>query len=747
MGHERDEVETRLTVGGMTCQNCARHVGEALRSVAGVSRAVVDLAHGTASVTWSSAASPNELLQALDDAGYSGTVADKPGAEEGKGSRFSGWRLNVALGLSVTIPLMILEWGLGVGLERWYHWLSFALVLPVQVLCGRRFYAGAWRQAKAGQSNMDTLVSLGSTAAFFYSVWGLAAQWNQHLYFMDAAAILTLVSAGHFLEEKVSAHAAYSLRELLGLTPETARQRVNGREEVVPAARLRPDDEVVLRAGDRVPTDGVAIEGSSTINESMLTGESLPVEKGPGSPLFAGTINESGQVVMRVTGTGEATALARIIQIVEQAQTSRANIQRLGDRVSSVFVPAVVLIALATGLGWGLAPAAANRWHDALTAILWQSHSPGGALAAAIHHAAAVLIIACPCAMGLATPIAIMAGTNVAARRGILIRDGIALEKSGRITTVIFDKTGTLTQGKVEVAAEEEFQPEGKSMAASLAGHSSHPLSKAIANLGKGEPARSFTAHFSEAREIRGSGLEAVREGLTFRLGSLPWLAENGVDISGAAGFTKQWTSEGASAVALSCEKKIAAIFALRDTLKPGAKEVVSELKNGGYSVYLLTGDNRQTAASIARQAGIAERNVYAEIRPEGKVKVIQDLQRQGRRVAFAGDGINDAPALQQADLGIALLNASDVARESADIVLLKADLEAIPEALRLAQRTLRTIKQNLFWAFFYNAAGIPLAALGFLSPIFSAFAMGMSDLIVVGNALRLRLGPRRHGK
>jgi Cu+-exporting ATPase len=582
---------------------------------------------------------------------------------------------------------------------------------------------------------MDTLVSLGSTTAFLYSLWGLFAGWHAHLYFMDAAAIITLVSVGHYLESKASAQAASSLKALLQLAPQTARRVRNGVEEDVPAASLRLDDVVSLKPGDRVPTDGVVTEGNSSVNESMLTGESLPVEKNADSKVYAGTLNESGHILYRVSATGEETALAHIIQIVQQAQSSRASIQRLGDKVSSIFVPIVVAIAIATALWWGLAPQSAEAVHRWLSQFLWAPHLPEGGLSGAIFHAAAVLIIACPCAMGLATPIAIMAGTNAAAKRGILIRDGASLEKSGRITCVLFDKTGTLTQGKISVAAVEEFVPNSQvqHLARSLAQRSNHPLSRAIAGL-PGE-----TIPLQNWNEIRGSGLQADREGQTVRLGSLRWLRENGIDLTAAQQAVERWSREGATLNGIAQGQTLLGLIALKDQAKPHAREVIERLERDGKRIYMVTGDNQGTAEAIARQVGITPQNIFAETRPEGKIAVIKDLQSRGERVAFVGDGINDAPALEQADLGIALMNASDVARESADIILLKADLEAIPESLGLAQATLRNLKQNLFWAFFYNAAGIPLAVVGFLSPIFSAFAMGMSDLVVIGNALRLR--------
>ena len=716
-----------------------RHVTEALQGVPGVRSVSTELETGSAKVRWSRGqqADVDALVSALDEAGYKatlkGTLADRS-SRWAKWSPLSGWQFNVYFGTAVTLPLMILEWGLGVGLSQWYKWLSFALVLPLQVLGGSRFYAGAWSQLKVGQSNMDTLVSLGSSTAFLYSVWGLIAGWHQHLYFMDAAAILTLVSVGHYLEGKASAQAASSLRALLKLAPETARRLDGtGREQVVPVAELAVSDTIVLKPGDRVPTDGEVVSGTSSVTESMLTGESMPVDKATGDRIYAGTINEHGELRARVTATGEATALARIIEVVQRAQTSRANIQRLGDRVSSVFVPIVVIVAISTALWWALAPASANAVHAWLSQYLWRAHFPDTPLSAAVFHTAAVLIIACPCAMGLATPIAIMAGTNAAARRGILIRDGAALEKSGKITAVVFDKTGTLTEGKVSVADVQDFETGARAFAAALASRSTHPLSKAVAAGTRADE------EFSDVRETRGSGLSGTIENRLYRLGSLRWLNEEGITTKRAEKFVAKWSSEGATVIAFARGVELLSVFALKDAPKPHAPEVVEHLVRAGKKVYLLTGDHRSTAIAIAAQVGIPEAQVQAEVRPEGKVEVIRRLQEAGERVAFAGDGINDGPALEQADLGIALMNASDVARESADIVLLKADLEAIPEALGLAGATLRTIKQNLFWAFFYNALGVPLAALGFLSPIFSALAMGLSDLIVIGNALRLR--------
>ena len=454
----------------MSCQNCVRHVVEALQGVPGVHSASVTLENGRATVHWNSGAQQDmpAVIAAVKQAGYDAKEIQAD-ASAGCETKQKNWQLNLWLGVFVTAVLMIGEWGFGLGLKPWFQWLAFALAGVVQIFAGAQFYRGAWRQLKVGGSNMDTLVALGSTTAFGYSAWALFSGAGGHVYFMEAAAIITLISAGHWLEARVSDKASGALKSLLNLAPQTARRiqspqsakvlisafnscrSVQSTEIEVPVAELKIGDRVALRPGDRVPVDGVVLEGDSAVDEAMLTGESVPADKKSGSELFAGTVNLNGRLVMRVTATGEATALAHIIAAVQRAQTSRADIQRLGDRVSNVFVPVVVAIALAAGLWWGLAPESASHVHDALAHFFWHAHAPVGAAAGFII-AAAVLIIACPCAMGLATPAAIMAGANAAARRGILIRDGVALEKAGKITAVIFDKTGTLTDRQTGVA-------------------------------------------------------------------------------------------------------------------------------------------------------------------------------------------------------------------------------------------------------------------------------------------------------
>ena len=748
---------TELRVGGMTCNNCARRVSDALKTVTGVQSVTVTVEDARASVRWESTSSPEptHLIAALSKVGYEATLIKASDANTAL-SYNKNWHLNLWLGGAVTVVLMLGEWVFHFGMSGWFAWISFALAGVVQIYCGAEFYRGAWRQLKARSSNMDTLVALGSTTAFGYSTWALLTGLGGHLYFMEAAAIITLISIGHWVETRVSAQASGALKSLMQLAPTTARRiKADNKprdflnplksaaapiEEEVPVASLKLGDVVALRPGDHVPTDGVVLEGNSAVNEAMLTGESLPVEKIPGAKVFAGTANINGRLTIRVTAMGESTALAHIIAAVERAQNSRADIQRIGDRVSSVFVPVVVVIALIAGLAWTFEQQSMLTLFSSLDPKLWPTHPPTGPGAGFII-AAAVLIVACPCAMGLATPAAIMAAANAAARRGILIRDGVALEKAGKLTAIVFDKTGTLTVGNPEVAAERvevgDQKPEARKLAAGLALHSTHPVSQAIARLATGN------IEFKDWREVAGAGVEAMAKmedgkWRMVRLGSLRWQGESGVSLAAGEQFIADWSAQGATLVGLAIEKDLAGLFAVRDELKPRAEEVVIQLQRQQLKTFLLTGDNALTAASIAKQVGIMPENISAEVRPEQKAEFIKQLQAQGERVAFVGDGINDAPALTQADLGIAVSKASDVARGAADIVLLKSDIDAVPEALALARATLRTIKQNLFWAFFYNVAAIPLAAMGFMSPVLCAAAMGLSDVIVIGNALKL---------
>ncbi len=736
----------------MTCQNCVRHVREAIQSVPNVEHVNVDLNAALAHVRFRSSEEngAQSIINAVEEAGFTAKLAADGGIDSPSPlSWIKDWKTSVASAATALLFFMVAEWVFAWHHESWFRWTAFGIAAFIQVYCGSRFYLGAWRQLKNGKSNMDTLVSLGSTAAFTYSVYVLFTSPSQALYFMESVGIIAFVSIGHYIESLVAKKASGALESLMALTPSTATRIKSGEKSEVSVVDLRRNDQIIIAPGEKVPVDGLVSSGESSCDESMLTGESIPVDKNPDQPVYAGTLNLSGSLIVVVRGTGAETALARIIEVVAKAQTSQANVQRLADKISSVFVPIVVLIAIATAILWTIFPELAESLHGSLAPYLWNVMIPATALAAGVIHCAGVLIIACPCAMGLATPIAIMAGTNVAARHGILIRDGQALEQTGRITEILFDKTGTLTEGKPSVANVEWFPPcdtenrKAEEIVASLSSKSTHPLSQAIAR------------HFTEKHEASvplslwqehpAKGIEATIEPPhahgthSVKLGSFRWLEQSGVDLAAAVEFQQEHTQAGATVIGVSIDQTLTAAIAVRDQIKPQARAMVQSLTEIDLRVSMVSGDNRQTAVAIARELGISEEAVHAEISPEGKAGLIEQRQRAGASVCFVGDGINDAPALEKANLGIAVRAASDIAKESADIVLLQSDIQSIPRSLQLSKATLRTIKQNLFWAFFYNSVGIPLAALGFLSPILCAAAMGFSDLVVVGNALRLR--------
>lgn len=744
--------EVVFKIGGMTCVNCAIHVRKAIEGIDGVAAVQVDLSAQIALVRWRNLAIRNDaqVIEAVQAAGYEASLMERRGGRFEKSTNRRDWPAIVLFALVIFLFLMVSEWTTEWHRQVWFGWLAFAAALPVQVVCGGRFYIGAWRQLKLRRSNMDTLVSLGSTSAFAYSVFSLFSGSTQALYFMESVGIIAFVGLGHWIEGRMAGKAAGAVESLMSLAPDRAKLlREDGAIEEVEASSLRSGQRIQIAPGERIAVDGKILQGASACDESTLTGEALPVEKSVHQPVYAGTLNLSGSLTVKVTSAGRETALARIIGAVERAQYSRAEIQKLADQISNVFVPIVVCIALGTLFVWLFLPEQAAALHLWLSQYLWSEALPASDLAASIIHAAAVLIIACPCAMGLATPIAILAGTNVAAKQGILIRDGKSLERSGTITQILFDKTGTLTQGAPEVvsikAVPDKRQnvpvlPDWKELLFALAAPSQHPLSQAIA---KHLENTALEISWSAWKEIPGKGVEASRtcpaSGTeeSFRLGSLRWLAAIGINISEVEDFARQQAQTGATIIALATSKRVVAAAALQDRIQPAAAAVLQTLQKMNLSVSLVSGDQRQTTAAFGRELGIA--SAHAEISPEGKAELIAALQRQGEKVCFVGDGVNDAPALEKADLGIAVRSASDLAKESADIILLRSDIQAVPQALILARRTLRAIKQNLFWAFFYNAAGIPLAALGFLSPLLCAAAMGVSDLVVVGNALRLR--------
>ena len=715
------EAETiDLVVAGMTCASCVRRVERALLRVPGVTAAEVNLATGRARViTTGPGLAP--LAAAIAAAGYEATTPVDPAAEATAPAPRDRALLHVVIAALLSAPLLL---GMVAHLAG-FGWMlpgaaQFALATPVQFWLGARFYAAGWRAVRAGAGNMDLLVALGTSAAWGLSVYGLLAAPPSHapaLYFESSALIVTFVLLGKWLEARAKGQTAAAIHALMRLRPDTARVRRAGAEQEVPLALVRVGDTVVVRPGERIPVDGRLIEGGGSVDESMLTGESLPVDKAPGSAVTGGSINADGLLVIATTAVGAETTLARIVRLVEGAQASKAPIQRLVDQVSAVFVPIVIAVAALTfGLWWALA----------------------GDPAQALLNAVAVLVIACPCALGLATPTAIMVGTGAAARHGILIGDAEALERAHAVTVVAFDKTGTLTEGRPEVM--DVVPAPGVELdvllhqAAALQAGSEHPLAAAMRRrAAPGTPAQNF-------RALPGRGVSGVVEGSTLIMGSARLLAESGIDQGdlapraaalAATGRTVSWLAETAPV------PRLLGLVAFGDTVKPAAADAVRTLQGRALRTVMLTGDGQGAAATVARTLGIDE--VVAEVLPDGKADAINRLREAGAVVAMVGDGVNDAPALAAADVGIAMATGTDVAMRAAGITLMRGDPLLVPAALDVSRRTSAKIRQGLFWAFAYNLVGIPLAAAGLLSPVVAGAAMALSSVSVVSNALLLR--------
>jgi Cu+-exporting ATPase len=715
-----------LDITGMHCASCVMHIEEALKAVPGVRAASVNLATDKATVEVDPATAPVEaLVHAVEAAGYGAALSvpkrvghdeaearDRKRQAEDRLLRRDLW-LALVLGIPVALISMLMV------RFPYVNQMLLVLTLPVWAYAGRRFHLNALRLARHFSANMDTLVSLGTTAAFGWSVVAMLSGKPEQIYFDSAAVIILLILVGKVLENRAKRRASDAIRALMDLQPPTARVERDGATLDVPVEEVQVEDVVVVRPGERIPVDGIVLEGTTGINEALLTGESLPVEKQPGSEVIGGTINGTGAIRYRATRVGEDTTLAEIIRVVEAAQGSKAPLQRLADQVAGVFVPIVIAIAAVTiGLHWWLAQN----------------------LAAAVINAVAVLVIACPCAMGLATPTAIMVGTGKGAEVGVLIRGGDSLEKVRRLSAVIFDKTGTLTRGQPEVtdvvplAGSEPS--ELLSIAAAVEQSSEHPLGEAIVRLAE-QRGISAAPGLSDFSYTPGRGVRARLAGEPILLGNRRMMEESGVALAEAERALAGLESEGKTAVLVARASRLVGVLGIADPAKPEAVQVVAALHHMGLRVLMLTGDTRPTAQAIARAVGIDE--VMAELLPQEKLAAIEQLQKQGQVVAMVGDGVNDAPALARADLGIALGSGSAVALETADMALLGDDLRGVVHAIELSRRTVRTIKQNLFWAFIYNLVGIPVAALGWLNPMIAAGAMAFSSVLVVTNSLRLR--------
>ncbi len=745
-------VREELAITGMTCANCASTIERALRrKVPGVVSAAVNLATERATVEYDPrAARHDDLVAAIERAGYgvveaAGGVRLEDAVEAVHAAESRAQARTFAFGVAFTAPLFALSMARDLGWlgswaqAPWVNFLFLGLALPVQVIVGRGFYRGAWNALRNRAANMDVLVALGSTVAFLYSVAVTAAvalgshALGHHVYFETAAVILTLIKLGKLLEARAKGRTGAAIERLLSLEPKRARVERDGREMEIAAAEVRVGDVVLVRPGETVAVDGVVVEGRSAADESLLTGESLPVEKGPGASVVGGSLNGAGFLRVEATRVGRETALQQIVRLVEQAQGSKAPIQRLADRVSAVFVPVVIVLAL-------------------LTFGIWLA--VGAGFTAALVRLVAVLVIACPCALGLATPTAIMVGSGRGAELGILFREAAALEGAEAVRAVVLDKTGTLTEGKPAltgvVAAADWDDTELLRFAAALEERSEHPLAGAITRAARDRGLA--LPGVEEFQAAAGRGVVGVVAGRGVVVGTEQLLAEWSVEAGGLQEEAQELEASGKTVLWIAVDGRAAGLLAVADRARAGSREAVESLRQAGLEVFMLTGDNATTARAIAREVGIeGAEHVIARVLPGDKASTVERLQRTLGTVAMVGDGVNDAPALAQADVGIALSTGTDVAIESADVTLLRADLRAVPQALRLSRATMKVIRQNLFWAFFYNVALIPAAAGAFhvlsalplplreLHPMVAALAMALSSVTVVGNSLRLR--------
>lgn len=720
----------RFGIAGMTCALCAARIEKALRAVPGVIDASVNLATERAEIRAIAAVTRDQLEAAVRAAGYSASQPEaEPTADTVVGrERMPRETRHLLLAIALSLPLVLPMVGM-IGGQHWMlpGWLQFALATPVQFWLGARFYKAGWHALKAGTGNMDLLVALGTSAGYGLSVFHLLGQDVHHapapLYFEASAVVITLVLLGKWLESRAKRQTTEAIRALQALRPVTARVRRAVGDIDVRIDDVRIADLVIVRPGERFPVDGAIVEGRTHADESMVTGESLPVAKAEGDRVTGGAVNGEGTLVVATTAVGAETTLARIIRLVEDAQAGKAPIQRTVDRVSAVFVPVVMAIALATLLGWGLF---SGDWNQAIL------------------NAVAVLVIACPCALGLATPTAIMAGTGVAARAGILIKDAQALESAHRIATVAFDKTGTLTQGRpalTDTVAVDGNVPTLLALAATLQAGSEHPLAKAVVEAAHGAP-RNHVA--TDVRAVPGRGLRGSVDGCEFLIGSSAMMDETGIDIAplreraqtlATSGHTVSWLGDAGSS-------RLLGLLAFRDQPRPGAREAVARLHRIGVRTVMISGDNEGAANAVATQIGIDE--VRANVAPADKAAAIASLREHGV-VAMVGDGINDAPALAAADVGIAMGSGTDVAMHAAAVTLMRPEPGLVADAIEISRRTTRKIHQNLFWAFVYNVVGIPLAAFGLLDPVVAGAAMALSSVSVVSNTLLLRRWQARH--
>jgi Cu+-exporting ATPase len=743
--HQPQTRVVELDIEGMTCASCVNRVEKKLGKLHGV-QALVNLPLESAHVTVPAAITDEQLLNTVSAAGYKATVRQPTPAAETEHSP-GRLRPRLILAAALTVPVFLISMVPAFQFPQW-GWAAAGLALPVVTWAAWPFHRAAAINARHFASTMDTLVSIGVVAAYLFSAWQLFADplLTQHpgmegmeqggLYFEVAAVVTTFLLLGRYLEANAKQKAGDALHALLSLGAKDATVLNDGTEHRVPADRLQVGDVLVIRPGEKIATDGVVIEGTSAVDASLVTGESVPVEVGPDSRVTGATINTSGRLLVRATRVGSETTLAQMARLVSQAQTGKAPIARLADRISAVFVPVVLVIAALTFVLW----------------LLFAGVEEGG-LRSAFIAAVAVLVIACPCALGLATPVGLLTGTGRGAQLGILIKGPQVLEDTRTVDTILLDKTGTVTAGLLAVDATLAFEGfeerEVLRLAGAVEAASEHPIARAIAAAALAQQAGTATQSASDGgrlpsvqafRSAPGGGVAGTVEGRQITAGRSGWLEENGITVApGQLKLQAAAEAAGATAIWVAVDGTAAGIINLRDTIKDGSAAAVGRMKSLGLRPILLTGDNAAVAAQVAAAVGIDSADVYAGVLPEGKVEVVRTLQSRGATVAMAGDGVNDAAALAQADLGIAMGSGTDVAIEAADLTVMGNDLSQVVQAIELSRRTLATIKTNLFWAFFYNAVGIPVAALGLLNPMIAGAAMAASSVLVVANSLRLR--------
>ncbi len=733
------QTTTSLDINGMTCASCVRRVERALGKIEGVESANVNFASEKALVIAEANISIEALVAAVEKAGYAATPSQpEEDRASARADRARHTLMLVIFGAVLGIPAVVLAMSMDIANlyianNMYAHGLIvLALATPIQLVLGWRYYKGAFASLRHFNPNMDVLIALGTTAAYVYSAWVVIFDEPYHMFFDVSVAVLVFITMGKYFEERAKGAAGSAIQALLGLSAKTARLSRDGTEVEVPVEEVRAGDIVIVRPGEKMPVDGIVREGHSTVDESMITGESIPVEKRVGDSIIGGTINQSGVVRAEATAVGATSVLARMAKMVEEAQGSKAPIQQLVDQIAAVFVPVVIVIALATFLGWGLFTSPAHVWSDSQWIM-------------AMRAAVAVLVIACPCALGLATPTAIMVGTGMGAERGILIKNAEVLERTRGLSAIVVDKTGTLTEGRPQVTEviPTRLMPEGRllTLLAAAERDSEHPLSRAVVDAAEESgyelpPAVDFESFVAR-------GVYAVVEGKPIVAGNRRLIDERGIAVDADAQAEIDRLEEAGRTVILAAvDGNLEGIVGIADEVKKSAARAVEALHARGLRVIMMTGDNERTAARVAEATGIREYRAAAQ--PEDKLELIRSLQAEGLSVAMVGDGVNDAPALAQADVGIAMSTGTDAAIEAGDITLLHGDISKVAEAIALSANTLTTIKQNLVWAFGYNVIAIPIAALGLLNPVIAGAAMAFSSVSVMTNSLRLRSKAKR---